>query len=84
MLVGPTRRSAFERLTVTPIAGRIAALIAGERHELVGPLMESLNSDLLLRNDDAVDLLGVRLHRLDAAIEYALRAWETSEPLTAR
>jgi uncharacterized protein YbjT (DUF2867 family) len=71
-------------LTVTPIASRIAAVIAGERHELIGPLMESLNTDLLLCDDDAVDLLGVRLHRLDAAIEYALRTWEANEPLTAR
>jgi uncharacterized protein YbjT (DUF2867 family) len=71
-------------LTVTPIASRIAAVIAGERHELIGPLMESLNTDLLVRDDDAVGLLGVRLHRLDAAIEYALRTWEANEPLAAR
>ncbi len=83
MLVGRPTIS-FRSLTVTPIASRIAAVIAGERHELIGPLMESLNSDLLLRNDDAVDLLGVGLHRLDAAIEYALRGWEKSEPLAAR
>jgi uncharacterized protein YbjT (DUF2867 family) len=74
----------FRNVTVTPIASRIAALIAGEQHELIGPLMESLTTDLLLRNDDAAELLGVRLHRLDAAIEYALRAWEISEPLAAR
>ena len=74
----------FRNVTVTPIASRIAALIAGEQHELIGPLMESLTTDLLLRNDDAVELLDVRLHRLDAAIEYALRAWEISEPLAAR
>jgi uncharacterized protein YbjT (DUF2867 family) len=71
-------------LTVTPIASRIAAVIAGERHELIGPLMESLNTDLLPRDNDATKLLGVRLHRLDAAIEHALRTWEASEPLTAR
>ncbi len=39
----------FRSLTVTPIASRIAAVIAGEQHELIGPLMESLNTDLLLR-----------------------------------
>ena len=37
----------FRRLTVTPIASRIAAVIAGEKHELIGPLMESLGTDLL-------------------------------------
>jgi uncharacterized protein YbjT (DUF2867 family) len=74
----------FNRLTVTPIASRIAAAIAGEEHELVGPLMESLEQDLLPRDDRAAELLGVRLHSLDAAIEHALRDWEATEPLTAR
>src|SRR5579884_3559760 len=37
----------FRRLTVTPIASRIASVIAGEEHELIGPLMESLGEDLL-------------------------------------
>jgi uncharacterized protein YbjT (DUF2867 family) len=74
----------FKRLTVTPIASRISALIAGEDHALVGPLMESLGKDLLPRDDRAAELLGVRLHSLDAAIERALRDWETAEPLAAR
>ncbi len=74
----------FKRLTVTPIASRIAALIAGEQYELIGPLMESLDTDLLLRDDRAVALLGVRLHTLDAAIEHSLRVWEASESLAAR
>jgi len=56
---------------VTPIASRIAALIADEEYELIGPLMESLETDLLLRDDQAVELLGVTLHTLDAAIEHA-------------
>jgi uncharacterized protein YbjT (DUF2867 family) len=66
------------------VASRVAAAIAGERHELVGPLMAGLNSDLLPRDDDAAQLLGVRLHSLDAAIEHALAEWEASEPLAAR
>jgi uncharacterized protein YbjT (DUF2867 family) len=72
------------RLTVTPIASRISALIAGSDHALIGPLMESLSSDLLPRDDRAVELLGVRLHSLDAAIERALRDWEQTEELAAR
>jgi len=71
-------------LTLTPIASRISALIAGEQHALIGPLMESLQSDLLPRDDRAAELLGVRLHSLDAAIERALREWEMTEPLAAR
>ena len=74
----------LHRLTLTPIASRISALIAGEQHTLIGPLMESLESDLLPRDNRAAELLGVRLHSLDAAIERALREWERTEQLAAR
>jgi hypothetical protein len=74
----------LKNFTVTPIASRIAAVIAGEQHELIGPLMESLDGDLLPRDQRAAELLGVRLHSLDAAIEHALREWERTEPLAAR
>jgi uncharacterized protein YbjT (DUF2867 family) len=74
----------FKRLTVTPIASRIAALVAGEQHELIGPLMESLGTDLLPRDNLAFDLLDLKPHPLDAAIEHALRVWEMEEPLAAR
>jgi uncharacterized protein YbjT (DUF2867 family) len=82
LLVGrPAVRLGFN---LTPVASRIAAAIAGESHELVGPLMEGLDGDLLPRDDRAAELLGVRLHRLDAAIERALRDWEAVEELGAR
>jgi uncharacterized protein YbjT (DUF2867 family) len=82
MLVG---RSALRLgLTATPVASRLAARIAGEHWELVGPLMEGLSGDLLPRDDSAVRLLGVRLHSFSRAVEHALRVWETSEPLAAR
>ena len=74
----------FRRLTVTPIASHIAAVVAGERYELIGPLMESLDSDLLPADDSAPRLLKVRLHRLNSAIEHALAEWERHEPLAAR
>lgn len=74
----------LRRITVTPIASRLAAAVAGEEYELIGPLMESLDGDLLPRDDRAARLLGVRLHSLDAAIERALREWEATEPLAAR
>lgn len=83
MLVGRLTVS-FKRLTLTPIASRVAAVIAGEDHGLIGPLMDSLESDLLPRDHRAAELLGVRLHSLDAAIEHALREWEANEPLAAR
>ena len=41
LLARPT--IAFKRLTLTPIASRVSAMIAGERHALIGPLMESLD-----------------------------------------
>jgi uncharacterized protein YbjT (DUF2867 family) len=69
---------------LTPIASRVAAAIAGEDHALIGPLMEGLEGDLLPRDDRAAELLGVRLHGLDAAIERALRDWEAVEELAAR
>ncbi len=83
MLVGrPT--IGFDRLTATPIASRVSAVIAGEDHALIGPLMASLDEELLPRDDGAAELLGVRLHSLDHAIEHALRVWEATEPLRAR
>jgi uncharacterized protein YbjT (DUF2867 family) len=83
MLVGrPTIGS--RRLSVTPIASRIAAIIAGEQPELIEPLMESLATDLLPVNPLASDVLGIRLHSLDSAIEHALADWEREEPLAAR
>jgi uncharacterized protein YbjT (DUF2867 family) len=72
------------RLTLTPIASRISAVIAGEEHALIGPLMDGLDTDLLPRPELATALLGVRRHTLDAAIERALREWELIEPLRAR
>lgn len=71
-------------VTLTPIASRVAAQIAGEQHALIGPLMEGLNGDLLPREPLAAELLQVRLHSLDAAIEHALKQWEHREPLRAR
>jgi uncharacterized protein YbjT (DUF2867 family) len=69
----------------TALASRVAAAVAGETHELIGPLMAGLEGDLLARDDHADTLLGVRLHRFDAAVERALRDWEASgEPLAAR
>ncbi len=68
----------------TPIAAPIAARIAGEDPAFIGPLMESLSSDLLARDDRAAALLGVKRHSFDRAVEAALREWEKREPLGAR
>jgi uncharacterized protein YbjT (DUF2867 family) len=71
-------------LRLTPVASRIAAAIAGEDPALIEPLMGSLGTDLLPRDDRARELFGVRPHPFDAAVERALREWEDIEDLAAR
>jgi uncharacterized protein YbjT (DUF2867 family) len=71
-------------VNVTGVTARVAAAIAREDPELVLPLMESLNGDLLPAPDHAAALLGVRLHSFDSAVEHALGEWEARESLAAR
>jgi uncharacterized protein YbjT (DUF2867 family) len=71
-------------ISMTPLTARVAAAIAGEDPELMVPLMESLEGDLLPADSHAAELLNVRLHSFDAAVEHALAEWEESEPLAAR
>jgi uncharacterized protein YbjT (DUF2867 family) len=71
-------------LTMTPVASVVAAAVAGEDVGLIAPLMESLEHDLLPRDDRAAGAFGVRLHRFDSAVERALREWEREEALRAR
>lgn len=81
LLSRPALRLPFN---MTPVASKVAAAIAGEDPGLIEPLMESLESTLLPRDDRAQELFDVRLHRFDAAVEHALRRWEAAEPLAAR
>jgi hypothetical protein len=71
-------------INVTPIAAPVAAAVAGEDLALVQPLMEGLDGDLLPRDRRAAELLGVRLHSFDAAVERSLREWEETEELAGR
>jgi uncharacterized protein YbjT (DUF2867 family) len=71
-------------LTITPIAARLAAILAEESPELVLPLMEGLTGDLLPSDEDSAALLNVELHSFDSAVEHALHEWEKLEPLAAR
>jgi uncharacterized protein YbjT (DUF2867 family) len=82
MLVG--RPALRLGVNLTPIAGRVAAAIASEDPELVVPLMEGLQGDLLARDDHAAERLGVKLHSFDSAVAHALAEWERAEPLAAR
>jgi uncharacterized protein YbjT (DUF2867 family) len=71
-------------VNLTGITARVAAAIADEDPELVVPLMEGLQGDLLPQESHASELLGVPLHSLASAIERALAEWEEVEPLAAR
>jgi uncharacterized protein YbjT (DUF2867 family) len=71
-------------VTLTPLTARLAAALTGEDPELILPLMEGLEGDLLPAGDHADELLGVELHAFDDAVECALREWEAVEPLAAR
>jgi uncharacterized protein YbjT (DUF2867 family) len=71
-------------VSATPLTARVVAAIAGEDPELMVPLMESLEGDLLAADDRAAKLLDVRLHSFDSAVEHALGEWEEFEPLAAR
>ena len=70
-------------VTMTGVASVVASAIAGEDVGLIGPLMESLEHDLLPRHE-AAPAFGVRLHSFAAAVERALRDWERDEELAAR
>jgi uncharacterized protein YbjT (DUF2867 family) len=71
--------------SLTPPASAIVAAVSGQPVELVRPLMESLESDVLPRDaDKAPRLYGFRTRCFERAVEHALREWESLEPLGAR
>jgi uncharacterized protein YbjT (DUF2867 family) len=71
--------------SLTPPAAAVVAAVSGQPLQLVRPLMESLQSDLLPRDGAAAPgLYGIRPLRFERAVERALREWETLEPLGAR
>jgi uncharacterized protein YbjT (DUF2867 family) len=71
--------------SLTPPASAIVAGVTGQPLELVRPLMESLESDILPRDAaEAPRLYGIRPLPFDRAVERALREWESREPLGAR
>jgi uncharacterized protein YbjT (DUF2867 family) len=74
----------FKR-SFTPPASAVVAAVTGQPLELVRPLMESLETDLLPRDpDEAPRLYGIHPHRFDRSVDHALAEWERGEPLGAR
>jgi hypothetical protein len=68
----------------TPAASAVVSAVTDQPLELVRPLMESLEHDLLPRDDDARRIYGLKPHPFERAVEHALRDWETTEALAAR
>jgi uncharacterized protein YbjT (DUF2867 family) len=80
------RPSLRVKISATGLSARIAAAIAREDPELTLSLMEALRGDLLpsMPAAQAAAIFNVQLHSFDAAVENALREWESVEPLAAR
>ena len=83
-LMGVGRAPLGFGVSQTPAASAVVSAITGEPLELVRPLMQSLETDLLPRDDDARRLFGLRPRSFSRAVEHALREWERAEPLAAR
>ena len=84
-LMGVGRMPLGFRRSLTAPASAIVSAVTDQPLELVRPLMESLESDVLPRDpEEAPRLYGLRPHRFERAVEHALREWERSEELTAR
>ncbi len=74
----------FKR-SLTPPASAVVAAVTGQPLELVRPLMESLETDLLPRDsEEAPRVYGIRPHSFARALDHALAEWEQLEPLAAR
>ena len=71
--------------SLTPSASAVVSAVTDQPLELVRPLMESLESDLLPRDaDEAPRMYGIRPRSFERAVERALAEWESREPLGAR
>jgi len=72
-------------LSLTPAASAIVSAVVDQPVELVRPLMESLEHDLLPRpGNDPRELYGISPLSFDRSITRALADWESREDLAAR
>ena len=84
-LMGVGRMPLGLGVSLTPPASAVVAAVTGQPLELVRPLMESLETDILPRDaHEAAGLYGLRTRRFDRAVEHALGEWESKEVLAAR
>ena len=71
--------------SLTPPASAVVAAVTGQPLELVRPLMQSLETDLLPRDPgEAPRLYGLHPRRFGRALDHALAEWEQHESLGAR
>jgi uncharacterized protein YbjT (DUF2867 family) len=72
-------------LSLTPPASAVVSAVTSQPVELVRPLMQSLERDLLPRDpDEAGELYGIRPLSFSRAVDRALAEWERTEELAAR
>ena len=83
-LMGVARTPLRLRVAQTPAASALVSALTGQPLELVRPLMESLEHDLLPRDDDARAIYGISPRPFARAAERALGRWELREALAAR
>ena len=84
-LMGVPRTPIALRFSLTPPASAFVSAVTGQPLELVRPLMESLEHELLPRDaGEAARTYGLRPLGFDRAVERALAEWATVEELAAR
>jgi uncharacterized protein YbjT (DUF2867 family) len=84
-LMGVSRTPLRFRRSLTPPASAVVSAVTEQPLELVRPLMESLESDIVPRDpDEAPRVYGIRPRSFERAVEHALAEWEADEPLGAR
>jgi len=72
-------------ISLTPPASAVVSAVTDQPLELVRPLMESLEHDLLPRDhEEAPRMYGIRPLSFERAVERALAEWELTEELAAR
>lgn len=83
-LMGVGRMPLALRAKQTPAVSAVVSGLTEMPLELVRPLMESLEHELLPRDDEAARIYGIRPRPFDRAVERALADWESEEALAAR
>jgi len=83
--MGVGRTSLGLGISLTPPASAVVSAVTEQPLELVRPLMESLEHDLLPRDpEEAPRMYGIRPLSFERAVERALAEWERTEELAAR